>query len=67
MLNILYHYKKYIDKGDKNMTYKNCKKVIESGNYDYESMCNMLDTFLLRKRINQAQYDELMDLMDSKM
>lgn len=48
------------------MTYKNCKTLIESGNYEYESMCNMLDTFLLRKRINEDQYNELMDMMDAQ-
>jgi len=45
------------------MTYKNCKKVIQSGNYQYEDMCNKLDVFLLRNRITKVQYDELMNMM----
>lgn len=46
------------------MTYSNCKKIIESGNYERSSMLNMLDTFLLRGRLTKAQYDELLDLME---
>lgn len=45
------------------MTYKNCKRIIESGNYEYDTMADMLDTFLMRKRITKEQYDELMELM----
>lgn len=47
------------------MTYKNCKKMIESGNYDYDTMANMLDAFLMRNRITQDQYNELMELMSA--
>lgn len=45
------------------MTYSNCKKIIESGNYDRTAMLNMLDTFLLRGRLTKTQYDELLNLM----
>ena len=48
-------------------TYMNCKKLIEKDNYTYASMCNMLDTFLLRERITQENYDELMDMMRAKV
>ena len=46
------------------MTYKNAKKVIQSGNYEPAVMRDMLDTFLLRSRITKEQYDELMSLID---
>lgn len=45
------------------MTYQNCKRLILSGNYTYNDMCNKLDVFLLRDRITKDQYDELMNLM----
>ncbi|WP_343208238.1 hypothetical protein [Anaerolentibacter hominis] len=48
------------------MTYKNAKKVIQSGNYDPAVMRDMLDTFLLRSRITQVEYDELMTLITTK-
>lgn len=47
------------------MTYINCKKLITSGNYEKVQMSNMLDVFLLRNRITQVQYNELMDLIES--
>lgn len=46
------------------MTYKNAKKIIQSGNYNKGVMSDMLDTFLLRNRITQEQYNELMGLME---
>ncbi|WP_343209474.1 hypothetical protein [Anaerolentibacter hominis] len=49
------------------MTYKNAKKVIQSGNYDPIVMRDMLDTFLLRNRITKEQYDELMTLIDQSI
>lgn len=48
------------------MTYKNCKKLIEAGRYEYDDMMNKLDVFLLGNRITQEQYKELVELMDSK-
>lgn len=45
------------------MTYKNCKKIIESGNYNKDVMMNMLDTFLMRERITIDEYNELIELM----
>lgn len=49
------------------MTYKNCKKLIEAGRYEYEDMMNKLDVFLLGDRITQAQYEELVKMMDDKV
>lgn len=49
------------------MTYKSCKKLIQTGNYDYEDMCNKLDIFLLRRRITEEQYNELMNMMEERM
>ena len=45
------------------MTYKNCKKIIESRNYNKDVMMNMLDTFLMRERITIDEYNELIELM----
>lgn len=47
------------------MTYRNCKKLIEAGRYEYDDMMNKLDVFLLGDRITQAQYTELVALMDN--
>lgn len=49
------------------LTYKNCKKLIENGRYEYDDMLNKLDVFLLADRITTEQYKELKDLMDSKI
>lgn len=46
------------------MIYSLCKKVIESGNYEYQSMLNKLDVYLLGERINTEQYTELKGMMD---
>ena len=48
------------------MTYKNCKKLIEAGRYEYDDMMNKLDTFYLGNRITKEQYDELVELINSK-
>lgn len=48
------------------MTYRNCKKLIEAGRYEYDDMMNKLDVFLLGDRVTQEQYTELVALMDSK-
>ena len=45
------------------MTYRNCKKIIEAGRYEYEDMMNKLDVFLLGNRITQAEYEELVQTM----
>lgn len=45
------------------MTYQNCKKLIESGNYEKVSMLNKLDVFLLADRLTETQYKELVELM----
>lgn len=46
------------------MTYRNCKFLIEKGDYVYDDMCNKLDVFLLRNRITKDQYNELMNMME---
>lgn len=48
------------------MTYRNCKKLIEAGRYEYSDMMNKLDVFLLGDRVTQEQYTELVALMDSQ-
>ncbi len=48
------------------MIYTLCKKVIESGNYEYNSMLNKLDVYLLCNRITTEQYTELKGLMDAQ-
>lgn len=48
------------------MIYKLCKQVIESGNYEYSSMLNKLDVYLLGNRITPEQYTELKGLMDAQ-
>lgn len=49
------------------MTYNNCKKVIANGNYGTkEDMMNILDVFLLNKRITEAQYNEMVQLLNEK-
>lgn len=48
------------------MTYKNCKKLIEAGRYEYDDMMNKLDVFLLGDRITQAQYEELVQMMNDR-
>lgn len=47
------------------MTYKNCKKLIEMGRYEYNDMLQKLDTFLLADRITLEQYNELKAMMDA--
>lgn len=46
------------------MTYRNCRKLIESGNYDKTSMLNKLDVFLLNNRITEEQYNELAEMIN---
>ena len=46
------------------MTYNNCKKVIANGTYGTkDELLNILDVFLLNKRINQEQYNELLAML----
>ena len=48
------------------MTYKNCKKVIENGRYEYNDMMNKLDVFLLGGRVTVEEYEELVEMMEKK-
>ncbi|NYV67291.1 hypothetical protein HYI36_18630 [Bacillus sp. Gen3] len=48
------------------MIYTLCKKVIESGKQDYNSMLTKLDVYLLGERITPDQYTELKGLMDAQ-
>ena len=48
------------------MVYNLCKKLIQNGSYEYNSMLNKLDIYLLGDRITQEQYTELKGLMDEK-
>ena len=45
------------------MIYKLCKKEIENGNYDKEDMKKKLDIYLLKNRITNEQYEELIELI----
>jgi len=47
------------------ITYTLCKKVIENGAYDSEEdMLLKLDVFLLNDRITQAEYSELVAMLN---
>lgn len=46
------------------MTYRNCKKLIEIGRYEKEDLLNKLDVFLLNDRMSQAEYEELVDMIN---
>lgn len=48
------------------MIYTLCKKQINTGKYDYDSMLNKLDVYLLGGRITLDQYNELKGLMDAQ-
>lgn len=48
------------------MIYTLCKNVINSGNYEHQSMQNKLDVYLLGNRITTAQYTELTKLMEER-
>ena len=43
--------------------YNICKKLILSGNYDKVDMVKKLDIYLLKDRITEEQYNELIELM----
>lgn len=49
------------------MTYRNCKKLIEAGRYEKEDMLNKLDVFLLGDRITQAEYEELVKIINDRV
>lgn len=46
------------------MIYNLLKKMILRGEYDKEDLLNKMDTYMLFGRITQAQYDELVALME---
>lgn len=47
-------------------TYEACKKLIENGRYGTkEDMLLKLDIFLLGNRISQAEYNELVDMLNA--
>jgi hypothetical protein len=48
------------------MIYSLCKKVIDSGKYEYDSMLAKLDVYLLGGRIAPEEYTELKGLMDAE-
>lgn len=48
-------------------TYQLCKKVIANGTYGTkEEMMLKLDVFLLANRITQAEYNELVELLNAQ-
>ena len=47
------------------MTYQRLKKLIAAGRYIKEDIVNMLDIFLMSKRITAEQYTELMDMINA--
>ena len=46
--------------------YNVCKKLILSGNYNKVDMVKKLDIYLLKDRITEEQYNELIELMQNK-
>lgn len=46
-----------------NITYRNCKTLIEANRYVYEDMYAKLDLFLLVGRITSDQYVELTGML----
>ncbi|WGT38133.1 hypothetical protein QH639_20265 [Lysinibacillus sp. 1 U-2021] len=48
------------------MIYKAAKLVINSKNYNYESLESDLSLFLMMTKITQEQYVELIGLMDAQ-
>ena len=45
--------------------YNICKKMILNGNYEKEDMMNKLDIYLLKNRITEEQYLELVGLINN--
>lgn len=51
------------------MTYRICKRLIEIKEFDEAGKLDLqgkLDVFLLNDRISQAEYDELVELLNAK-
>lgn len=48
------------------MIYTLCKNVINGGKYEYTSMLNKLDVYLLGNRITTTEYTELKEIMDTQ-
>lgn len=48
------------------LTYRNCKKLIEAGRYEYDDMSAKLDVFLLGDRITIEEYNELVQMMNDR-
>lgn len=49
------------------ITYELCLRVINKGTYGTkEEMKEKLDVFMLNDRINQDEYNELLELLNSK-
>ena len=48
------------------MTYQLCKRIIENGNYDKEDLLMKLDVFLLNDRLTQAEYEELVGMINAQ-
>lgn len=44
--------------------YNVCKKIILNGNYDKEDMLKKLDLYLLKNRITNEQYEELIQMIE---
>lgn len=49
------------------MIYALLKKVITAGNYDKADMLNKLDVYFFYGRITQAQYDELVAMVNAQV
>lgn len=47
-------------------TYDYCMNVIANGKYIKEEMMEKLDVFLLANRITKEQYNEIVELLNSK-
>ena len=45
--------------------YEMAKSLIELGKYEYEDMKRKLDSYLDKKRMTQAEYDELIAMMEA--
>ena len=45
--------------------YEMAKSLIELGKYEYEDMKRKLDSYLDKKRMTQAEYDELIAMMET--
>ncbi|WP_193744809.1 hypothetical protein [Geomicrobium sp. JCM 19037] len=48
------------------MTYTTCKRLIANGNYEKEDLKMKLDIFLLNDRVSEAEYNELINLINAE-